>query len=74
MPGMIRFDASNPNNISWTNETLWNGSYGIQVPNLEAGNLVYLPLGDEGVLVNRQLGLDDVRWGQRNCERNDSVD
>lgn len=37
MNGMIRFDATNPDQLLWTNETLTNGSYGTQVPNLNAG-------------------------------------
>ncbi|KAJ5668849.1 hypothetical protein N7462_009919 [Penicillium macrosclerotiorum] len=49
--GMIRFDASNPDNISWTNETLDNGSYGVDVPNLNAGYMVYIPASTEGMLI-----------------------
>lgn len=50
--GMIRFDASDPANLSWTNETLGNGSYGVEVPNLESGAFVYIPAGEQGVLVS----------------------
>lgn len=49
--GMIRFDASNPVNVSWTNETLHNGSQGVEVPNLNAGSMVYIPAGTEGMLI-----------------------
>ncbi|KAH8689001.1 hypothetical protein BGW36DRAFT_402059 [Talaromyces proteolyticus] len=50
--GMIRFDASDPNNLSWTNETLGNGSYGADVPNLDSGTMVYVPAGKEGMLIS----------------------
>jgi hypothetical protein len=46
--GMIRFNASD---LSWTNETLGNGSFGAQVPNLGGGALVYIPAGPQGMLV-----------------------
>lgn len=52
MTGMIRLNASDPNNLSWTNETLGNGSFGIDVPNLESGALVYIPAGKEGMLIS----------------------
>lgn len=52
MGGMIRFDASNPDQLSWSNETLNNGSYGVQVPNLNAGAMVYIPAGEEGMLIS----------------------
>lgn len=52
MSGMLRFDASNPDKLSWTNETLSNGSYGAQVPNLISGALVYIPAGKEGMLIS----------------------
>lgn len=52
MSGMIRFDASNPDKLLWTNETLSNGSYGAQVPNLISGALVYIPAGKEGMLIS----------------------
>ncbi|KAF3400580.1 Kelch repeat-containing protein [Talaromyces pinophilus] len=51
MGGMIRFNASDPENLSWTNETLGDGSNGIEVPNLESGAMVYIPAGDEGILI-----------------------
>ncbi|KAK0635964.1 hypothetical protein B0T17DRAFT_65149 [Bombardia bombarda] len=46
--GLIRFDS---NTLSWTNETLGNGSNGIDLPNLESGVMVYIPAGKEGMLV-----------------------
>lgn len=49
--GMLRFDASDPNNLSWTNETLNNGSYGVEVPNLNAAYMVYIPASTEGMLI-----------------------
>ncbi|KAH9826291.1 Host cell factor [Teratosphaeria destructans] len=50
--GMVRFDASDPKNLSWTNETLGNGSYGLDVPNYYfEGQMLYVPAGDEGILV-----------------------
>lgn len=52
MSGMIRFDASNPDNLVWTNETLSHGSKGVQVPNLVSGALVYIPAGKEGMLIS----------------------
>lgn len=60
MGGMIRFDASDPDNLSWTNETLGNGSNGLAVPNLESAAMVYIPAGDEGMLVT---------FGGRNVRR-----
>lgn len=51
MGGMIRLNASDSDNLSWTNETLGNGSHGIEVPNLESGAMVYIPAGDEGMLI-----------------------
>ncbi|KAH8880606.1 hypothetical protein GQ53DRAFT_833202 [Thozetella sp. PMI_491] len=52
MGGMIRFDASDPDNLSWTNETLGSGAHGKEMPNLESGALVYIPAGKEGMLVS----------------------
>ncbi|KAK1063345.1 hypothetical protein LTR74_009501 [Friedmanniomyces endolithicus] len=56
---LSRFDASDPANLSWTIETLGNGSHGIEVPNLANGALVYLPAGEQGVLVSFG-GLNDT--------------
>ena len=52
MGGMIRFDASDPSNLSWANETLGDGSKGDPVPNLDSGGLVYVPVGKEGMLIS----------------------
>lgn len=60
MGGMIRFDASNPSNLSWTNETLGSGSYGVDVPNLDSGAMVYIPAGEEGMLIS--FGGGNVRY------------
>ncbi|KAK0301098.1 hypothetical protein LTS00_000247 [Friedmanniomyces endolithicus] len=49
---LSRFDASDPANLTWTIETLGNGSHGIEVPNLAYGTMVYLPAGEQGVLVS----------------------
>lgn len=50
-PSMLRFNASDPEGLSWTNETLNNGSNGIDVPNLLAGAMVYIPASTEGMLI-----------------------
>ncbi|OQO07893.1 hypothetical protein B0A48_06685 [Cryoendolithus antarcticus] len=39
-PSMIRFDASDPAELSWRNESLGHGSYGAEVPNLVDGTMV----------------------------------
>lgn len=67
MGGMIRFDASDPNDLSWTNETLGNGSFGVEVPNLDTAAFVYAPAGKEGILLafggmNVSEGIDPD-WG-----------
>ncbi|EED22993.1 hypothetical protein TSTA_064590 [Talaromyces stipitatus ATCC 10500] len=51
MGGMIRFDASDLENLLWTNETLGNGSHRSNVPNLESAAMVFIPAGDKGMLV-----------------------
>ncbi|RDW72668.1 uncharacterized protein DSM5745_07840 [Aspergillus mulundensis] len=51
MGGLIRFDASDPNNLSWTNDTLTNGSYGVDVTNLHGAAMVYIPAAEAGMLV-----------------------
>ncbi|KAJ5893753.1 hypothetical protein N7495_005444 [Penicillium taxi] len=67
MTGMIRFDASDPNQLSWTNETLTSGSNGIELPNISGGTLVYIPAGKEGMLIsfggrNATAGLTSKGW------------
>ncbi|KAL2831845.1 hypothetical protein BJY01DRAFT_226384 [Aspergillus pseudoustus] len=67
--GMIRFDASNPDNLSWTNETLENGSSGIEVPNLYSGAMVYIPAGRQGMLIafgggNFSTGITEDGWAE----------
>nr|OQO23018.1 hypothetical protein B0A51_09187 [Rachicladosporium sp. CCFEE 5018] len=51
-PSMVRFDASNPAKLSWTNESLDHGSYGSEVPNLLDGTIVYVPAGNAGLLIS----------------------
>ena len=48
---MLRFNASDPENLSWTNETLNDGSSGVDVPNLLAGAMLYIPASTEGMLI-----------------------
>lgn len=59
--GLLRFDASDPDNLSWTNETLGDGSFGAEVPNLNSGAMVYVPAGEKGVLI--AFGGGDVSDG-----------
>ena len=49
--GMLRFDESDSSRISWTNQTLSNGSRGISIPDSVAGGMVYLPVGKAGILL-----------------------
>ncbi|PHH74745.1 hypothetical protein CDD80_2868 [Ophiocordyceps camponoti-rufipedis] len=49
MGGMLRFDSKK---LSWTNETLGRGSFGVPVPGLEGGVLVHVPAGREGMLIS----------------------
>ncbi|KAI9794944.1 MAG: hypothetical protein M1833_007318 [Piccolia ochrophora] len=51
VPGMVRVDLSDASDPSWTNETKGNGSQGDPVPNILAGEMVYLPVGEAGALV-----------------------
>ncbi|KAL2828072.1 hypothetical protein BJY01DRAFT_255506 [Aspergillus pseudoustus] len=55
--GMLRFDASGPENLSWTNETLGSGSNGIEVPNLQGGAMVYIPAGKQGILMTAHAAV-----------------
>ncbi|KAL4936255.1 hypothetical protein BDV06DRAFT_228059 [Aspergillus oleicola] len=52
MGGMIRFDGADPSNLSWTNVTLGDGSLGVDVPNLHAGAMLYIPSGNQGMLIS----------------------
>ena len=52
-PGMITFDASNPNNLTWTNKT--QGT-----PHLDVGTMQYVRFGNKGVLIAFG-GYTDVR-------------
>ncbi|GME64071.1 Kelch repeat protein [Neofusicoccum parvum] len=48
--GMVRFDASNPDSLSWRNETSTSSS-GVPVPARVGGNMVYVPMGEQGVIL-----------------------
>lgn len=48
--GMLEFDASNPNNITWKNYTEGHGLNGPS-PGVIAGGMVFLPFGQAGVLL-----------------------
>jgi hypothetical protein len=48
---MLLLDASIPDHLVWTVEALNSGSYGAEVPNLLAGSMVYVPAGEQGMLV-----------------------
>lgn len=48
--GFITFNASQPDSPNWNNQTV-NGQDGIQVPFISEAELVYLPMGNEGVLL-----------------------
>lgn len=56
--GMLTFDASDPDHISWTNLTQGR-TINDQNPHVIAGGMVYLPFGNAGVLL--LLGGADVR-------------
>lgn len=49
-PGFITFNASTANSPNWNNQTM-TGREGIQVPFASEAELVYLPMGNEGVLL-----------------------
>lgn len=59
LPGLLRLNTANPANLSWTNQTLNNGSYGTAVPDLVGSSLVYVPAGLQGVLI--AFGGSNVR-------------
>lgn len=48
--GMLRFDASNPDALTWRNETAQSSS-GVSVPARVGGNMVYVPMGEQGVIL-----------------------
>ena len=56
---MIRFDASKPTAISWTNETEGAQGDGDSSPNRLGGGMVYIPKGTSGILLS--MGGADVR-------------
>lgn len=49
-PGFITFNASQADSLNWNNQTM-NGQKGIQVPSVSDAELVYMPIGNEGVLL-----------------------
>lgn len=51
LTGLVRLNASDAADLTWTNETLGKGSYGTAVPDLSGHNMVYVPAGKEGVLI-----------------------
>lgn len=56
--GMLRLNISDPDNVSWTNQTKGNGLSGVDV-DVIAGGMVFLPIGLSGVLL--LTGGTDVR-------------
>ena len=59
LPGLVKFNNSVPRSLTWTNQTS-GGSPGIQVPVVSEAEMVYVPLGKEGVLL--VIGGMDVRF------------
>ena len=59
LPGLIKFNNSAPKALAWTNQTS-GVSQGIQVPVVSEAEMVYVPLGNEGVLL--VIGGMDVRF------------
>ncbi|KAI9838189.1 MAG: hypothetical protein M1837_002618 [Sclerophora amabilis] len=51
MTGMTRFDASDPLDLRWENETLGHGSFGRPVPRISGGSMEYVRNGKSGLLV-----------------------
>lgn len=71
LPGLVKFDGSVPQSLTWTNQTT-GGSQGIQVPLVSEAEMVYVPMGKEGVLL--LMGGMDVRFkplSRRNCHLTD---
>lgn len=59
LPGLVKFDSSVSQALRWENQTS-GGSQGIQVPLVSEAEMVYVPLGKEGVLL--VMGGMDVRF------------
>lgn len=59
LPGLIKFDDSAPQALTWTNETSGR-SQGVPIPVISEAEMVYVPLGKEGVLL--VIGGMDVRF------------
>lgn len=62
VPGLVKFNGSVAQTLTWTNQTS-GGSQGIQVPVVSEAEMVYVPLGKEGVLL--VMGGMDVRFEYR---------
>ena len=58
VPGLVIFDNSLPQSLKWNNQTT-SKSQGIQVPLVSEAEMVYVPMGKEGVLL--VIGGTDVR-------------
>lgn len=62
--GMLEFNASDPNNITWTNYTEGHGLNG-RSPDVIAGGMVFLPFGQAGVLLllgGANVSAAEPRW------------
>lgn len=50
--GMLRLNASNPDDVTWTNQTAkFSGSEEDSIPEIAGGAFVYLPVGKAGALL-----------------------
>ncbi|KAH7062261.1 hypothetical protein B0J12DRAFT_232391 [Macrophomina phaseolina] len=49
--GMLRFDARDPDALTWRNETAVTSSSGVGVPARVGGNMVFVPMGEQGVVL-----------------------
>lgn len=65
VPGMIKFDSSNPQALSWINETTGDGQHGDSLLSVAEGAMSFVRLGKKGVLVG--IGGYDV------CSRSSST-
>lgn len=61
VPGMVKFDASNPALLSWKNETQQSDSRrSLATPSSISGSMVFVRMGRKGVLIG--FGGYDVRY------------
>lgn len=63
--GMLTFNASNPDDLTWTRHTERNETKTVSMPNVFGGGLVYLPVGKAGVLI--LFGGSDARIDRCGC-------